>query len=197
MRRGGDLSKPRSRLWRGESGLCWRGRVVSSKRTWPVESSVTQAIMLECRFVPRQLMETLGTLCETRCVILLMGNTRSTQMHTQTLNSFLPNFSKMTGETRQGVYASRCCSGLPAAEAPAHVPAVCGSPGWVECWSSAAELWLRATCPGSDSSGSQQVLYVLGLAGKMLPFLETVFMGFSFSQASRLQQLQKSSKLKE
>lgn len=29
----------------------------------------------------------------------------------------------------------------------------------------------------SDSSGSQEVLYVLGLAGKTLPFLETVFMG--------------------
>lgn len=129
------------------------------------------------------------------CVILLMGNTRSTQMHTQTLNSFLPNFSKMTGDTSgcvclQVLFRSPCCRGR--CTCPC-----CGSSGWVECWSSAAELWLRATCPGSDSSGSQHVLYVFGLAGKMLPFLETVFMGFSFSQASCLQQLQKSSKLKE
>lgn len=138
------------------------------------------------------------------CVILLMGNTSSTQMHTQTLNSFLPDFSKMTGETSQGVYACRCtcvCNikrAIPVSplQRPLHVSLLWFSRlSWMLILSSWAlaesnmsrvgQLWLP------------EVLYVLGLAGKMLPFLETVFMGFSFSQASCLQQLQKSSKLKE
>lgn len=44
MRRGEDSSKPRSRLWRGEFRALLEREGGELKNTWPVESSVTQAV---------------------------------------------------------------------------------------------------------------------------------------------------------